>query len=50
MTSEEAIDRIYQRTIKLLKEQLDRGILTREEYDEEMRALEAWVLDPCIGE
>lgn len=50
LTTEEAIERIVERTMDLLDKQLLTHVLTQEEYDEEVRALDEWAKDPCIGE
>lgn len=41
--SEATIERIAERTMDRLDRELTEGVLTQEEYDEEVKVLEEWV-------
>lgn len=42
---EEAIERIVERSMNLLDKQLRTNVLTQDEYDQEVRDLDAWAKD-----
>lgn len=47
-TSEEAIERIVERSMNILDKQLMTNSITQEEYDEEVAELERWAMEVSI--
>ena len=45
LTSEEAIERIVERSMNILDKQLMTNSISQDEYDEEVKALDEWARD-----
>lgn len=45
MTTDEAIQSIYDRSVKILNDQLERGTITQDEYVEQIAELDEWIYE-----